>query len=73
MADAYVIEVQGNTVGIIVREQQNDGEFRFLSSLRAFNSLEGQVFSGPFQAESAARTLLKETPRALTHKIFVKL
>ncbi len=73
MSDAYVIEVQGNTVGIIVREHTDKDGYKFLSSLQVFNALEGQEFSGPFQAENAARKLLRETPRALTHKTFAKL
>ena len=59
MSDAYVIELHGNTVGIIVRSLGEDNGYKFLSSLRVFNSLEGQQFAGPFQAESAARKLLR--------------
>jgi len=70
MSDAYVIEVQGNTVGIIVRKHRNEDSYKFLASLHAFNSLEGQEFAGPLQAERAARKLLNETPRAQTHKLF---
>jgi len=66
MSDAYVIEVQGNTVGIIVREHRSQESFKFLSALHAFNSLEGQEFSGPYQAERAARKLLRKAPRAFT-------
>ena len=63
MSDAYIIEVQGNAVGIIVRNHRND--YRFLSALRGFNSLEGMEFAGPLQAESAARKLLRENRRAI--------
>jgi hypothetical protein len=65
MSDAYVIEVQGITAGIIVRQHQNEECFKFLSSLHTFNALEGQEFMSPFQAECAARKLLRETPRSL--------
>lgn len=73
MSDAYVIEVLGNTVGIIVRQEPYNGNYRFLSSLRACNSLEGKEFAGPFDAESAARKLLRETPRAFARANSAKL
>lgn len=65
MSDAYVIELQGNAVGILVRKHRNERNYRFLSALHFFNSLEGQEFSGPLQAEKAARKILKESPHAL--------
>ncbi len=65
MSDAYVIELQGNAVGIIVRKHQNEQSYRFLSAIHFFNSLEGQEFPGPLQAEFAAKRLLKESPNAL--------
>ncbi|HWJ18557.1 MAG TPA: hypothetical protein VNR65_07520 [Geobacterales bacterium] len=65
MSDAYVIELQGNAVGIIVRKHKNESNYRFLSALHSFNSLEGQEFPGPLQAEIAARKVLKESPHAL--------
>ncbi len=64
MSDAYVIEVQGNAVGIIVRDSSEDRAYRFLSAVRGFNSLEGLEFSGPLQAERAARKLSREKPQA---------
>jgi len=72
MSDAYVIEVQGIAAGIIVRQHQNEESFKFLSALRAFNCLEGQEFSGPFQAECAARKLLREEPQALRRQVSAK-
>jgi hypothetical protein len=66
MSDAYVIELQGNAVGIIVRKHRNESHYRFLSALHHFNSLEGQEFEGPLQAEIAAKKVLKETPYALS-------
>ena len=62
MSDAYVIELQGNAVGILVRKHRNELNYRFLSALHFFNSLEGQEFSGPLQAESAARKISEEKP-----------
>ncbi len=60
MSDAYVIELQGKAVGIIVRDRDVAPAYRFLSALRAFNRLEGAEFSGPLQAEKAARKLRRE-------------
>lgn len=65
MSDAYVIELHGNAVGILVRKHRNEPNYKFLSALHFFNSLEGQEFSGPFQAEKAAMTLLKQSPHIL--------
>ena len=60
MSDAYVIELQGKAVGIIVRDEQNALAYRFLSALSAFNRLEGLEFAGPLQAERAAKKLWRE-------------
>jgi len=68
MSDAYVIEVQGDAVGIIVRNYSNEPGYRFLSVLHAFNSLEGLEFPGPLQAEWAARKLWREKPQAMQGK-----
>ena len=70
MSDAYVIELQGNAVGIIVRKHRNELSYRFLSALHSFNSLEGQEFNGPLQAEIAAKKLLKASPNALPRRSF---
>jgi hypothetical protein len=60
MSDAYVIEVQGKTVGLIVRETNDSRHYRFLSALHALNDLEGKAFTGPYDAENAARKLVRE-------------
>jgi hypothetical protein len=65
MSDAYIIEVQGNAVGIIVRNHHSELGYRFLSALSGFNSLEGMEFAGPLQAESAARKVLREKAKAI--------
>ena len=70
MSDAYVIELQGNAVGILVRKHKNERNYRFMSALHFFNSLEGQEFSGPLQAEDAASKILKESPHALQPQSF---
>lgn len=66
MSDAYVIELQGSAVGIIVRRDENEPAYRFMAALHGFNSLEGVEFSGPFQAEQAARKLWRERPHILS-------
>ncbi len=66
MSDAYVIELQGNAVGIIVRRSNDKSAYRFMAALHGFNSLEGVEFSGPFQAEKAARKLWRERPHILS-------
>lgn len=58
MSTAYVIEVRGETAGIIAREERG---FRFYASSNRFNALEGEAFSSPRQAERAVVRLL--TPR----------
>jgi hypothetical protein len=68
MSDAYVIELNGDAVGIIVRKPSSESSYKFLSALKAFNSLEGKEFSGPFQAESAARKILRENPWAIPRR-----
>jgi hypothetical protein len=68
MSDAYVIELQGAAVGIIVRQRQNGSAYRFLAALHGFNSLEGLEFTGPFQAEKAARKLWREQPHILARQ-----
>jgi hypothetical protein len=68
MSDAYVIELNGDAVGLIVRNHNNESSYKFLSALNAFNSLEGLEFPGPLQAESAARRILRNNPRAIPRK-----
>ena len=65
MSDAYVIELQGNAVGIIVRQDRDEPAYRFLAALHGFDSLEGLEFAGPFQAEKAAMKLWREKPHII--------
>jgi hypothetical protein len=58
MPDAYVIEISGHTVGIVAREPGQDG-FKFFSSSRDFNAMEGDNFADPSAAERVARHLAK--------------
>lgn len=55
MPDSYIIEVDSQTAGIVVRSQEG---YRFFSSSDRFNRLEGQLFRNAREAERAARRLL---------------
>jgi hypothetical protein len=55
MSKAYVIEISNRTAGIVAGDERG---FRFFSSERAFDSLEGQRFRSARHAERAARALL---------------
>jgi hypothetical protein len=55
MSDSYIIEVDAQTAGIVVR---NPGGYRFFASSHRFNRLEGQLFRNAREAERAARKLL---------------
>lgn len=60
MPKAYIIEVRDRTAGIIAWD--NHG-FRFFSSERDFDRLEGRAFRCARDAERAARALLDgQTP-----------
>jgi hypothetical protein len=50
--DAFVIQVDGETAGIIVRL---DRGFRFYATTNDFVGLEGRQFRGPRDAQRAAR------------------
>jgi hypothetical protein len=54
MADAYVIEIAGETVGVAVRETTS---FRFFASRPAFFPLEDRSFETPEHAQLAALAL----------------
>jgi hypothetical protein len=55
--DAYVIEVQGQTAGIVARDGRG---YRFHAATHSFNSLDGRNFASPRQAEKAALALVTE-------------
>jgi hypothetical protein len=60
MPKAYVIEIHDRTAGIITGDERG---FRFFSSERAFDSLDGREFRSPRHAERAARALLEARRR----------
>jgi hypothetical protein len=55
MSRAYIIEVRNRTAGIVAGDGRS---FRFFSSERVFDQLEGRVFRSALHAERAARALL---------------
>jgi hypothetical protein len=57
MSKAYIIEVHSRTAGIVARSERG---FRFFSSERAFDSLEGREFRSARDAERAARALIEQ-------------
>jgi hypothetical protein len=57
MSNAYVIEVGNYTAGIVTREESS---YRFFSSDRLFDRLEGREFRSARDAERAARALFLE-------------
>jgi len=57
MTKAYIIEIHDRTAGIIARDAQG---FRFFSSERLFDSLEGRQFRSARDAERAARAVFSE-------------
>lgn len=54
---AYIIEIESRTAGIVARDAHG---YRFFSSDRAFDGLEGREFRSARAAEQAARTLLQQ-------------
>ena len=55
MSDAYIVEVGSQAAGIVVR---TSGGYRFFAATHRFNSLEGELFRNPRQAERAALRLI---------------
>jgi hypothetical protein len=67
MSNAYIIEVGNHTAGIVTRDEHS---YRFFSSDRIFDSLEGREFRSARDAERAARALLRERHR-VAHEPFL--
>ena len=51
MSDTYIIEVNSQAAGIVVR---NPDGYRFFAAIHRFNPLEGQTFRNAREAERAA-------------------
>ena len=60
MADAYIIEIAGETIGVAVRET---AAFRFFASRPAYFPLEDRSFESPEHAQLAAPALRRADPR----------
>ena len=67
MSKAYVIEVRNRTAGIVAGDEHG---FRFFSSERAFDRLEGREFRSARDAERAARALLDAWDHSAREPIF---
>ena len=68
MSNAYIIEVRNHAAGIVAGDGRG---FRFFSSERAFDSLEGRRFKSPRHAERAARELVADR-RARSQHAFTR-
>ncbi|MEZ2145832.1 hypothetical protein AAE026_26600 [Bradyrhizobium sp. DN5] len=62
-SNAYIIEIQDRAAGIITRDARG---FRFFSSERLFDSLEGRQFRSAREAERAAHAVFSERGRRLS-------
>jgi hypothetical protein len=59
-ANSYIIEIHDRAAGIVTREERG---FRFFSSERLFDSLEGRQFRSAREAERAAHAVFSERSR----------
>ena len=67
-SNAYIIEIHDRAAGIIARDERG---FRFFSSERLFDSLEGRQFRSAREAERAARAVSpSERSRRVNSQLF---
>ncbi|AND86916.1 MULTISPECIES: hypothetical protein [Bradyrhizobium] len=66
-SNAYIIEIHDRAAGIITRDARG---FRFFSSERLFDSLEGRQFRSAREAERAARAVFSERSRRANLQLF---
>ena len=64
MPQAYIIEIENLTAGIVARDLRG---YRFFSSDRNFDGLEGREFGSAREAERAARALLQQRRHIMSH------
>ena len=67
MTDAYVIEIDEEAVGLVVRESRGARRgqgYKFYASLKGFQSLEGKVFSNPESARRSAEIVSRKRPQS---------
>ena len=62
MSEGYVVEIEDETIGIVVR-QEGERCFRFHASAREFHALDGSVHASPLAAQRAAMSLVAERRR----------
>lgn len=67
MSNAYIIEIGSHTAGIVTRDERS---YRFFSSDRIFDSLEGREFRSARDAERAARALFLERRHLVSGQLF---
>jgi len=65
MPKAYIIEIHDRTAGIVTRDERG---FRFFSSERLFDSLEGREFRSARAAERAVHAVLSERRHLQSHR-----
>ena len=68
MSQAYIIEVENRTAGIVARDGHG---YRFFSSDRLFDGLEGRQFRSARDAERAARALLQVRRHAVINPALI--
>ena len=64
MTQAYIIEIESRTAGIVARDERG---YRFFSSDRTFDGLEGREFRSARDVERAARALLQQRRHLLAN------
>src|SRR4029079_19665280 len=64
MTQAYIIEIESRSAGIVARDERG---YRFFSSDRTFDGLEGREFRSARDAERAARALLQQRRHLLAN------
>jgi hypothetical protein len=67
VSNAYIIEIGSHTAGIVTRDEHS---YRFFSSDRIFDSLEGREFRSAHDAERAARVLFLERRHLVSGQLF---
>jgi hypothetical protein len=68
MSQAYIIEVESRTAGIVAKDEHG---YRFFSSDRLFDGLEGRQFRSARDAERAARALLQVRRHAAINRALI--
>jgi hypothetical protein len=67
MSNAYIIEIGSHTAGIVTKDERN---YRFFSSDRIFDRLEGREFRSVRDAERAAQALFLERRHLVSGQLF---